>query len=125
MMKKPYLLLFIVLAGCSAESGSDKTADPARKVTPQQAALVRVVDGVPTNVARFSNLSATLCREGPLGAPPTREAALLLLKTRTLQNGFLTVHSVTVGPVEGSLAKSCPGGIQARGVGFSTARPKG
>jgi hypothetical protein len=124
-MKTPYLLLFLVLAGCSTESGGDKNADAARKVTPQQAALVRIVDGVPANVTRFSNLSATVCREGPLGPPPTREATLLLLKTRTLQNGFLTLHSVTIGPVQGSLAKSCPGGIQARGVGFSTARQKG
>ncbi|QKV19739.1 hypothetical protein [Oricola thermophila] len=82
---------------------------------------VRVVDEAPARVGRFSNLSATICRNGPLGVP-SREAALRLLKARAYMNGFLALHSVEVGPVKGSLARSCPGGVQAKGVGFSAAK---
>ena len=117
-MMKRYLVLALLLTGCTTESGTRPDAPDPREV-----ARVRVVDAVPDNIGRFSNLSATICRNGPLDLP-SRDQAMLLLRTRAYQNGYLTMHSVTVGSVQGSLAKSCPGGVQARGVGFSLAKPK-
>ncbi|MFZ2102170.1 MAG: hypothetical protein WAU86_16565 [Oricola sp.] len=116
-MKKSYLIMALLLAGCSTESG-DRPDVP----DPREVARVRVVDTVPANVGRFSNLSATICKNGPLDLP-SRDQAMQLLRTRAYQNGYLTMHSVTVGTVQGSLAKSCPGGVQARGIGFSLAKP--
>jgi len=104
----------LVLSGCSTESG-----DNPKVPSPQQARRVQIVDTVPGQVARFSNLSATICRDRPIAPPPSRDAALLLLKTRAFMNGYLTLHSVEVGSVKGTLAHSCPGGVQARGIGFT------
>ena len=114
-MRKPIVFLFLVLAGCSSSSGLDSGDElPTRR----QAERVQVIDAVPDKIGRFSNLSATLCRgDGPMS--PSRSNALLLLKMRAFQNGYLLLHSVTVGPVGGSMAKHCNGGVQARGVGFS------
>jgi hypothetical protein len=105
-----------VLSGCATESADDPKAP-----TPQQIRRVQIVDTVPANVARFSNLSATICKDNPLDVP-SREAALTLLRKRAFMNGYLTLHSVEVGPVNGALAHSCPGGIQAKGVGFTASR---
>jgi len=111
------LVAALFLSGCATESG-DKPKVPS----PQEIRRVQIVDIVPEKVARFSNLSATVCRNGPLDAAPSREAALRLLRTRAYMNGYLTLHSVEVGPVRGTLANNCPGGIQAKGVGFTAKR---
>jgi hypothetical protein len=108
-------LLVLVLAGCSSTGSNDGSKMPSRR----DAERVRIVEAVPEKIGRFSNLSATLCRgEGPMA--PSRDNALLLLKMRSFQNGYLLLHSVTVGSVRGSLADSCKGGFQAKGVGFSS-----
>lgn len=110
------LFMLLLLAGCSSSSGSsgEKGLPTAR-----QAARVQVVDTVPEKIGRFSNLSATLCRgEGPMA--PSRQNALLLLKMRAFQNGYLRLHSVTVGSVAGPIADHCNGGVQAKGVGFQS-----
>lgn len=112
-MKTSQLILLFALAGCT----TDKVMEPDTP-SPREVARVRVVDTVPDKVGRFSNLSAVICRGGSLGSP-SREAALQLLRTRAYMNGYLTIHSVQVGPVDPSLAKDCPGGIQARGIGYS------
>ena len=113
-MRKSIVLLFLILAGCSSSSETRDTGLPTAK----QAARVVVVETVPENVGRFSNLSATLCRgSGPMA--PSRSNALLLLKMRAYQNGYLTLHSVTVDAVSGSMAEHCSGGVQARGIGYS------
>lgn len=108
------LFLFALVAGCSSTSDNAAGDLPSR----DQAARVVVIDTVPDETGRFSNLSATLCRGGGPMAP-SRANALLLLKMRAYQNGYLLLHSVTVGPVTGPLADHCSGGIQAKGVGFS------
>lgn len=104
----------LILSGCSTESGDDPKVP-----TPQQVRRVQIVDSVPGNITRFSNLSAAVCRDNPLDAAPSREAALKLLKTRAFMNGYLALHSVEVGPIRGTLANNCQGGVQARGVGFT------
>jgi hypothetical protein len=104
----------LTVSGCSTGS-EDKPKVP----TPQQVRRVQIVDTAPGEVKRFSNLSATICRDNPIAPPPSRNAALQLLKTRAFMNGYLTLHSVEVGPVQGTLAHSCPGGVQAKGVGFT------
>lgn len=113
-MRNLIVLSLLLLTGCSSSSGSDGGNEMP---TPRQAARVQVVETVPGSIGRFSNLSATLCRgEGPMS--PSRQNALLLLKMRAYQNGYLTLHSVTVGPVSGAIADHCSGGVQAKGVGY-------
>ena len=113
-MRYAIALLVFLLAGCSS-TGSDSGGKlPLRR----DAQRVQIVETVPEKIGRFSNLSATLCR-GDGSMTPGRDNALLLLKMRAFQNGYLLLHSVTVGSVRGSLADSCRGGFQAKGVGFS------
>jgi hypothetical protein len=116
-LKNGFFLPLLLLAGCSST-----TDGPSEGPTLKQAAMVRIVDTVPEKTERFSNLSSTVCRDKAQPVPATRDGALLLLKLRALQNGYLTIHSVTVGRVEGSLADDCAGGIQARGIGYTAAK---
>ncbi|MCI5077992.1 hypothetical protein [Oricola sp.] len=112
-------IFLVLLAGCSTSSVlEDSQSMPTR----QQAARVQVVDSVPEKVGRFSNLSATLCRGDSFEGPPSRDNALLLLKMRAFANGFLFLHSVSVGPLDGSIADTCAGGVRAQGVGFTPAK---
>jgi len=106
----------LVLSGCSTDTESGPPSP-----TPQQIRRVQVVETVPGDVSRSSNLSATICRDNPLELP-SRQAALDLLKARAYMNGYLTLHSVEVGAVRGALAHGCPGGVQAKGVGFTARR---
>ena len=115
-MRKTFPIILVILAGCST---SDSTSPDNNVPSPRQAALVKVVEPAPVTTGRISNLSATSCRKGPAAPLPSRDDALLLLKTRALMNGYIALHSVTIGPVSPSLAKSCSQGIQARGVGFT------
>ncbi|GAB4362959.1 MAG: hypothetical protein Kow0026_27150 [Oricola sp.] len=108
-----FLVAAVILSGCAADSADGPKVPSAREI-----ARVRIVETEPASVGRYSNLSATVCKDNPLDVP-SREAALRLLKIRAYMNGYLALHSVTVGPVEGTLAFSCPGGVQARGVGFA------
>jgi hypothetical protein len=114
----PVVAVLALLAGCSTSSDSSNSA--GQKIpSPRQAALVKVFDAPLPTTGRVSNLSATVCREKKLGPGPKRDEALLLLRSRALMNGYVALHSVTVGRAPASLEKSCDGGIQAKGVGFN------
>lgn len=120
-MKRIALLSILLISACTSESGTPYgSAGTGYNPTPEEASRrVRIVEGTPTVSGRTMRLSASICRGAPVGGPPTRENALLLLKTRTLSNGFLALHSVSVGPVGEPLKKECPGGVRAQGVGFT------
>lgn len=114
-MKKYLPVALLLLAGCSTTDSGSKQDVPS----PSQAALVQVFGTEQPTSGRTMNLSAISCKDTPIGPPASRDAAMLQLRQRALQNGFIALHSVQVEPLSGDLLNGCVSAVRARGVGFN------